>query len=146
MERRIESLNRRILTVDYGSARIGIAMSDPLRIFAKPFKVLENRGFKALLQELKQLVAIHEVGLVILGMPYAIDGGNTAKTIEIHNLYAKLKHKLGVPVITWDERYSTSDAIAELKMMGLSLEESKKLRDAMAACLILKSYLDGTNQ
>lgn len=134
------------MAIDHGSKRVGIALSDPLRMFAKPFKVIENKGFKQLLNDLKQIIAEQDVGLVILGMPYTVDGGNSAKTIEVQDFYAKIRHKLGITVITRDERYSTSDAITELKLMGIGQQESRKLRDAMAAAMILKSYLEGLNQ
>lgn len=132
----------RILTLDYGTVRIGLAISDPLRMIAKPLKVLPNNGFKNIVTALEAEIAAQCITLLIIGMPYSIDGGNTAKTDETAKFISKLGKCLNVPVETWDERYSSAEAEAELKKMGYTWQESKELRDAMAAAMILRSYLD----
>jgi len=72
----------RVLAVDYGEKRIGIALSDPMRMFAKPLCVLPNNGYEEMVNDLMRLIDTHEVKLLIFGIPYAIDGGNTPKTDE----------------------------------------------------------------
>lgn len=116
-------------------------MTDPLRIFAKPFRVLENTGVPALVQTLNELVNEQRVLLVVFGVPYAIEGGNTAKTDETLAVKDAVTAGLTVPVTGWDERYSSSEANAELKKMGYTWQEARMLVDAMAAAMILKDFL-----
>lgn len=132
----------RILAIDHGTVRIGLAISDPLRIFAKPLKVIPNQGFRAVSTQILDLIKDQEVGLVLLGLPLAIDGSKTPKTLEVEKFGEKLKRLLEVELIFWDERYSSSDAEAELRKLGYSWQESRSLRDAMAAAMILKNYLE----
>lgn len=132
----------RILAIDHGSVRIGLALSDPLRIFAKPLKVIPNQGFDAVASQIESIAREQDVDLVILGMPWAIDGAKTAKTLEVEKFGQKLKQRLDVEIIHWDERYSSSEAESELHRLGYNWKESKELRDAMAAAMILKNYLE----
>ncbi len=136
--------NGRILAIDYGEKRVGIAISDPLRIFAKPLQVLSNSGMAGVIGEIKALVDLHSISKILVGMPYAIDGSLTPKTEETMEFYDRLSLASSVPVIHYDERYSTSEAEAELKRLGYTWQEAAKIKDAMAACLILKEYLSTT--
>lgn len=136
--------NGRILAIDYGEKRVGIAISDPLRIFAKPLQVLANSGMAGVIGEIKALVDLHSISKILVGMPYAIDGSLTPKTEETMEFYDRLSLASSVPVIHYDERYSTSEAEAELKRLGYTWQEAAKIKDAMAACLILKEYLSTT--
>ncbi|MCB5234285.1 MAG: Holliday junction resolvase RuvX [Candidatus Cloacimonetes bacterium] len=134
-------MSGRILAIDYGHKRIGIALSDPLRIFAKPFKTLENQGMDTFLSEIKQICEAERVTKIIFGMPYAIAGHDTPKTLETRKAMEFIQNGQALPVIPWDERYSSADAEEELKKMGKSWQEARKLVDAMAAALILRNYL-----
>lgn len=143
LERRIEPLKPegRILAVDYGEKRIGLALSDPLKIFAKPYLMLENQGLEALVLSLKEIIISSSVQQVVLGIPWAIDGRKTPKTEETLQVLEHLKAHLEIPVIPWDERYSSDEAHKELKKMGRSWQQARLEVDAMAAAMILKSYL-----
>lgn len=132
----------RILAIDYGSKRVGIAISDPLRIFAKPLQVLSNSGIEGVIGDIRDLVTLHSISKVLVGMPYAIDGSFTPKTEETMEFVERLALALPVPVLHHDERYSTSEAEAELKHLGYTWQEAAKIKDAMAACMILKEYLN----
>ena len=132
----------RILAIDHGTVRIGLAVSDPMRIFAKPLKVIPNQGFRAVSTQILDLIRDQEVGLVLLGLPLAIDGSRTPKTLEVEKFGEKLKRLLEVELVYWDERYSSSEAETELRKLGYSWQESRGLRDAMAAAMILKNYLE----
>lgn len=92
--------------------------------------------------QLQQMITEQNVGLIVLGMPWAIDGSKTAKTLEVEAFGNKLKKYINIEVVFWDERYSSSEADEALKELGYSWEAGKKLRDAMAAAMILKSYMD----
>ncbi|GAB1468950.1 Holliday junction resolvase RuvX [Candidatus Cloacimonadota bacterium] len=132
----------RILAVDYGEKRIGLALSDPMRMFAKPYMVLVNSGLEDTINTIKGLITQNSISLVIVGMPYAIDGTFTPKTTETKAFAVELGKVLSVPVTDYDERYSTCDADDELKKMGYTWQESRKVKDAMAACMFLKEYLE----
>ncbi|MDI3504444.1 MAG: putative pre6S rRNA nuclease [Candidatus Cloacimonadota bacterium] len=136
----------RIMAIDYGSKRVGIAMSDPLRIFAKPHSVVPNRGFDSLLSRIKALCRDHDVNLVVIGMPYAIDGSYTPKTTETAAFLKSMQEQLDIEVIECDERYSSAEAETELKRMGKSWQEARQMVDAMAAAMILKNYLERSNE
>ena len=127
--------------MDYGEKRIGLALSDPLRIFAKPYLMLENQGLEALVHSLKEIIKSSSVQQVVLGIPWAIDGRLTPKTEETLLVLEHLKTHLEIPVIPWDERYSSDEAHKELKKMGRSWQQARQEVDAMAAAMILKSYL-----
>ncbi len=132
----------RILALDYGEKRIGLALSDPLRMFAKPWKVLPNNGLEQLVPQLRVILEEQRITLLVLGMPYALEGGNTAKTEETQAFMEQLAANLDIPIVPWDERYSTSEAIEELIKLGLDWKQRRKVQDAMAAALILKNYLE----
>lgn len=135
-------MTTRIMAIDYGTKRVGVAFSDPLSLFATPHSVLNNTGFEDLLAQIKELIKEQAVNLVIVGMPYAIDGSFTPKTTETENFMKNLKEMLQTKVIAHDERYSSSEAEAELRKMGKTWQEARKMVDAMAAAMILKSYLE----
>jgi len=88
----------RVLAVDYGEKRIGIALSDPLRMFAKPLCVLSNSSYEELLEDIRQLIEKHDVVQLLFGIPYAIDGTNTPKTDECMAIFHKLESDLPIPV------------------------------------------------
>jgi len=133
---------QRILAVDYGEKRIGLALSDPLHLFATPYKTISNSSLQEVIDQLQQIITEQEVGLVLVGIPLSVDGNTTAKTIETQNFFQSLRNNLSVEVKEADERYTTSEANALLKEKGLSWKEARKQIDAFAACLILQRYLE----
>ncbi len=131
------------MAIDYGEKRIGIALSDPLRMFAKPFKVLENQGKQKFLSDLKTLISQQTVSQIILGYPLGESGQETKKTLEIIKVHKFLLNNLDITITLHDERFSTVDANNELKKMGYNYIDAKKVIDMVAASLILKSYMEG---
>jgi len=129
------------MSIDYGTVRIGIALSDPLQIIANPFKVIQNSG-EEVLTEINSIIKSEKVGRIILGLPVNLEGKDTKKTIEVRDFFEKLKNKISIPIIYWDESYSSVEAEEMLKKMGKSIKESRKVVDKFAASIILKSYLD----
>ena len=104
--------------------------------------MLANGGFANILEELLSIINEQEIQLLIVGLPYAIEGGNTPKTEETEAFLNKLKKKLEIPVLGWDERYTTDEAIAELIKLGYDWRQRRAIQDAMAATMILKNYLE----
>ncbi len=132
----------RLMAIDYGEKRIGIALSDPLKMFSKPFKVLANSGKNKLIADLNDLVKEQSVSKIILGHPLGESGQETKKTQEIMKIHKLLVNKLDVEVILQDERFTTVDANNELKKLGYNYMEAKKVIDMVAASLILKTYME----
>ncbi|MBT5420859.1 MAG: Holliday junction resolvase RuvX [Candidatus Cloacimonetes bacterium] len=130
----------RLMGIDYGEVRIGLALSDPLQIISQPLKVIGNNGDT--FSEINKIVKSEEVGKIILGLPQNLSGEDTKKTIEVREFAEILKSKVDVPLIFWDERYTSVEANEELKQMGYTIAESRKVVDKVAASIILKSYME----
>jgi len=130
------------MAIDYGTVRIGIALSDPLRMIAKPFSVIENMGLDDLIAKINVLIRENMVGQVVLGMPYALNGQETAKTLETKAFMQELQKQIDIPLLAWNESLSTDGANSELKRLGINWKDARKVIDAMAACMILKSYME----
>lgn len=132
----------RILAVDYGEKRIGLALSDLMHMFAKPYKTIPNESIEKTIQFIQEVIQEKEVGQLVLGIPWGLDGLSTDKTRETQAFFDVLKTNISIPVVGFDERFTTTDAHELLKEMGYSWKEAKKIIDSMAACLILKKYLE----
>jgi putative holliday junction resolvase len=111
-------------------------------MFATPLKVIQNNGFQPVSEAIKSICAEQSVQLVIVGIPYAIEGGNTPKTEETLAFKKKLEEVLELPVTGWDERYSTTEAVEELIKLGYDWKKRRETQDAIAAAMILKSWLE----
>jgi len=127
--------------MDYGSVRIGIALSDPLRVISRPYAVIKNSGSE-IFGEIRQIIETEKVEKIVLGLPYNLEGTDSDKTREVRKFRELLQTEVSVPVIFWDERFTTVEANEVLKKMGYNHLESKKYVDKIAASLILKSYLE----
>lgn len=129
--------------LDYGSKRVGVALSDPMGIFAQPLEIFENKGKNSFLSCVRELVQKHEVKEIVLGFPRNMDGSVGPAAQEVEFVAEELKAGLGIPVVLWDERLSTSAAERMLiEEADMSREKRKGTRDKIAASLILQNYLD----
>ncbi len=130
----------RLMAIDYGEKRVGIALTDPLRIFSKPYIVLQRES-KTFFPELNQIILEKQVQQVILGLPCNLSGEDTKKTLEVREFAKVLRQNINVPIVFWDERYSSVEANESLKKAGYSVKDARKVVDKVAASIILKSYL-----
>ena len=126
--------------IDHGTVRVGIAISDPMQIIARPYKVIINND--DLFDEITSIIKKEKIGKIILGLPLNLDGKDTQKTREVRNFAEKLKISISIPIILWDERYTTVEANETLQKMGYNIHESKDVIDKVAASLILRNYLE----
>ena len=126
--------------IDFGEVRIGVALSDPLQIISQPFLVIPNNDDT--ISEIQNIIKTEEVSKIILGLPLNLDGDDTKKTLEVREFAEILKNSVDVPVIFWDERYTSVEANEHLKKMGYSIVESRKVIDKVAASIILKNYME----
>jgi putative Holliday junction resolvase len=132
----------RVLGLDIGDKRIGVALSDPQGLLASALTIIERRDSTADIQAILSLVEKHGVERIIIGLPLSLDGsiGQQAKNVQA---FAKmLGQEVDVPVESWDERLSTVAAERLLIEVGARRAKRKKHRDAIAASFILQGYLD----
>jgi putative Holliday junction resolvase len=132
-----------VLAVDWGTVRLGLALSDPTRLIAQPLATLKRRaGHRVPIAEILDLIARHEVALVVVGLPLAPDGGESAAAAEARTLGEALARRGGVPVTYWDERLSTASARRAAPTAGVRDRDSRGRIDQMAAVAILQHFLD----
>lgn len=132
----------KIMAIDYGSKRIGIAFSDPLRLFAKAHSVIPNNGIDEVVVKITSLIKDNQANLVVVGIPYAIDGTNTPKTLETLEFIDILQNRIPITITGMDERYSSQEAEEILKNRGESWQKARQKVDAVAAAMILTNYLE----
>jgi putative holliday junction resolvase len=135
----------RILGIDYGTRRIGLALSDPTGTVAQPFPTLLRRpGKRPPVQALLELVQQQKIAEIVIGLPLDLSGEETEWTAEVRDFGAKLAQRCGVSVSYLDERMTSVQAEKAVRSLGLkrSEREQKSRVDAAAAILILQTYLD----
>jgi putative holliday junction resolvase len=132
----------RILALDVGRKRIGLAVSDPLGLTAQGLGILERRGRAADLARLADVAREYHVQEILVGLPRHMDGRMGEQAEEILELARDLGEMLGTPVATWDERLSSREAERLLIAADVSRRRRRQVVDKMAAVLILQAYLD----
>ncbi len=135
----------RILGIDYGTKRVGVALSDPLGIIAGGAGTLANDA--SVLDRLAEIVRGEEVVCVVVGMPYAPDGGKGAKASEVEAFIEDLRRHVRVKIETWDESFTSVDAHRAFIETGMKRKKrrQKPRVDEMAARLMLQEYLNHHN-
>lgn len=132
----------RILGIDYGNKRVGIAVSDELGWTAQPVTTLAMHGHQELLIELRSYLEKYQIEQVVVGMPYNLDG-SLGKRGQITQAFINfLQKNLTIPVVIQDERLTTSQANRILLAADVSRKGRKKVVDKLAAVLILQAFLD----
>jgi len=132
----------RILAIDPGARRLGLAISDPSETIASPLGVIERSAWKADLQRLRKIVEDSAVGEIVVGRPLTMRGEVGAEAREAERFAARLRAALSVPVVEVDERFSTVAAERAMRDAGSRAAQRRARRDAVAAALILQPYLD----
>ena len=132
----------RILAVDHGEKHIGLAISDPTATIASPLKVIEHVSRLMDAAQVANLASENEVALIVIGQSYDEEGRPNLAGRRAAKFAEALKQQTQVPVILWDESFSTQDARATRIEMGVSRKKRSGHMDELAAVMILKSYLD----
>lgn len=132
----------RIAAIDYGLKRIGIALSDERKIIALPFATVEGgkRGALSVVERLNEKK--HELEAVVIGMPLLMNGKKGEMALIVEAFAKELGDLLSVPIILFDERLSSKQADAGLRLMGQKRKERTGNIDQAAAALLLQTYLD----
>jgi putative holliday junction resolvase len=136
----------RILAMDVGKRRIGLAISDELGLTAQGLPTLERTRIRDDLDYLAALAADKSVGLILMGEPKHMSGGNTRQADYTREFAMRMKERTGLPIQFWDERLTTVQAERVLRESGISIEKRAKAVDRLAAVILLESYLDSLPQ
>ncbi|HRT08900.1 MAG TPA: Holliday junction resolvase RuvX [Candidatus Paceibacterota bacterium] len=132
----------RILALDHGTKRIGVAISDEMKMIAQPLEYIPAEPFAAFLERLKNLLREKEVELVLVGMPRNMDGSYGPAALKVQEFVAALRAAVTVPIKTWDERLTSALANRFLLEGNVRRDKRKEKVDKMAAAILLQSYLD----
>ncbi|MGB9300237.1 MAG: Holliday junction resolvase RuvX [Anaerolineae bacterium] len=132
----------RLMGLDIGDKRIGVALSDPDKMLARSLRVMRRRSQEADMHLIASLVEEHDVEKIIIGHPLRLNGRAGEQATRIESYAAELRAALGVPVVLWDESCSTQRAREAMIEAGRGRKERKARLDAVAAAVILQDYMD----
>ncbi len=133
----------RIMGIDYGDTRVGIALSDPLKITAQGHTTLLNKVYPKMMEALMKIVSEYEVEKIVLGMPKNLNGTSGERAEVTQKFYDDLKLRLpDTDIVLWDERLTTVQASGILNVTNTRGKDRKNVIDTVAASIILQSYLD----
>src|SRR5712675_1898053 len=133
----------RILAIDHGTKRIGIAISDELGMIAQPLEFIPAEPFAELLNRLREIISAKQVELLLVGMPRNMDGSYGPAALKVEEFVAVVKAAVVVPIKLWDERLTSAQTNRFLIEGNVRREKRKEKVDKTAAAILLQSYLDG---
>jgi putative Holliday junction resolvase len=132
----------RLLALDHGTVRIGVAVSDELKMIARPLEFIAAEPFPDFVERLKVLIRDQQVEQIIIGMPRNMDGTYGEAATKVRAFVTALKDVILVPIRTWDERLTTVSASKALRSGGTKAGDQRGKIDAAAAAILLQGYLD----
>ncbi|MGD1087504.1 MAG: Holliday junction resolvase RuvX [Verrucomicrobiota bacterium] len=133
----------RILALDHGTKRIGVAVSDETKTIAQPLEFISTEPFVGFLARLKKILLEKEIDLVLIGLPRNMDGSYGPAAQKVETFAGVLKTAIIVPIKMWDERLTSAQANNILIQGKVRRDKRKEKVDKMAAAILLQSYLDG---
>lgn len=131
----------RILAIDYGSRRMGLAVSDPLGITAQGLETLQRKNRRSDFARLERVIRENQVQEIVLGYPLRMSGQEGTQSQKVAEFAEELRRKFGLPVHLWDERLTSAEANRLLREADLSIQRRAQAVDRMAATLILQSFM-----
>jgi len=132
----------RVLALDHGTKRIGVAVSDELKVIATPREFIPAEPFAGFLARLKELVQEKEVELILVGMPRNMDGSYGPAALKVQEFVTVLKETISQPIKMWDERLTSAQANRFLIAANVRRSQRRQKVDQTAAAILLQSYLD----
>ena len=132
----------RILSLDHGTKRIGVAVSDETKTIAQPLEYIPAEPFGDFLERLRKLLLEKEIDLILIGMPRNMDGSYGPAAQKVETFVGVLKTAITVPIKLWDERLTSKMANRVMIQGNVRRDKRKEKVDAMAAAILLQSYLD----
>jgi putative Holliday junction resolvase len=142
-EQQSKRLRGRVLGLDVGSRRIGVAVSDPLGITAQGLETLQRRNKRHDMAELEKVIRDYGVHEIVIGLPLRMSGAEGIQSEKMQDFAEDLRKRFRLPVHLWDERLTSAEANRLLRSTELSIEKRAKAVDRMAAVLILQSFMEG---
>ena len=133
----------RILALDHGTVRIGVAVSDEMKMIATPLEFIPAEPLAKFLERLKEIIRDKEVELILVGMPRNMDGSYGPAALKVREFVEALKEAVTIPIKTLDERLTTVQANRLLIQANVRRDKRKEKVDKTAAAILLQSYLDG---
>ena len=132
----------RILALDHGTKRVGVAISDELKMIAQPLEFIPAEPFDAFLMRLNEVLSEKEVELIVVGLPRSMSGACGPAALKVQDFVEALKSEVGIPIRTWDERLTSVQANRSLREAGMRGQQRRQTVDKVAAAILLQSYLD----
>ncbi len=132
----------RILALDHGDKKIGVAISDPMKIIAKPLKIIINSNNNKVLDELKKLIVELNIEMILVGMPVTMKNNPSKQTVKVIEFIDYLKNHLSIQIKSYDERLTSKMATKSLIMQGIKTGHNKHEIDKTSAAIFLQNYLD----
>ena len=132
----------RFLAIDFGEKRVGLALSDPMKIIAKPFKTIFYSNQNDLINKIALIIKDEKIEKIILGLPKGLKGNSTSQTNIVIKFYKDIKDKIDTPIVMEDERLSSVSAKKSLILQDIKTGHNKALIDETAAAIFLQLYLD----
>jgi putative Holliday junction resolvase len=132
----------RILALDHGTRRIGVAVSDELKLIAQPLEYIPAEPFRGFMTRLQTLLQEKEVELILIGMPRNMDGTYGPAAAKVREFIAALQPLVALPIKTWDERLTSAQANRVLISGNVRRDQRKEKVDQTAAAILLQGYLD----
>ena len=131
----------RALGIDFGTKRVGLALSDRSNMIASPYKTLNYVSEKDLITQLETIISKNDIEILVLGLPINMKGEDTAQTMKVRN-FKEILSALRIPIVYEDERLSSVSAINSLMLQNVKTGHNKPEIDKTAAAIILQQYLD----
>jgi putative holliday junction resolvase len=135
-------LRQRVMALDVGSKRIGVAVSDPLGITAQGLETIQRKNKRKDWEALGAVLSKYEVGEIVVGLPLRLSGAEGTQSEKMRAFADELQAKFGLPVHLWDERWTSTEANRLLRETNLSIAKRGQAVDRMAAVLILQAWLE----
>ena len=132
----------RILAIDYGDKKVGLALSDPMKIIAKPYKTIINDSKESLLIDINEIIKLKDVNEIVVGLPKTLKNTYSEQTHKVKEFIDFITDSLDINIVVVDERLSSIEAKRSLINQGIKTGHNKKDIDMTAAALFLQNYLD----
>ena len=132
----------RILAIDYGDKKVGLALSDPMKIIAKPYKTIINDSKESLLIDINEIIKLKDVNEIVVGLPKTLKNTYSEQTHKVKEFIDFITDSLDINIVVVDERLSSIEAKRSLINQGIKTGHNKKDIDMTAAALFLQNFLD----
>jgi putative holliday junction resolvase len=136
------TIKGRVMALDLGEKRIGVAVSDELRLVAKSYAVVKRKSRREDFARYQTIIAEQKITLLVIGLPITLGGEDSQKTAWVRDYADDLRGHITIPITFWDESLTTVEAEASLRARGIRGKKAQNRVDAVAAAFILQNYLD----